>query len=79
MKKSNSIFLLIIMVLLVVVGFLTYYTFYWKDGYTKSTTSMVEFLEILEDAGVEVRSIDNSSSQVIVKQQNKVIMEESNQ
>lgn len=78
MRKSSIIFLVIIIVLSIVLGFMTYYMFYWKEGYLNAANTMVEIMGTLEDAGVEIQNTDGGTSQVIIKQQNKVIMEEKN-
>ncbi len=78
MKRLNIILLIIIIILAIVLGFMTYYMFYWKNGYLNASNTMVEIFETLEDAGVKIQSIDNGPSQVIIKQKNKIIMEETN-
>lgn len=78
MNKLSKIFLIIILLLMIALGIMTYYMFYWREGYLSAANTMVELVGTLEESGVELRSEEDGANKVIIKQPDKVVIETNN-
>ncbi len=78
MNKLSKIFLVIIVILLLTLGLMTYYMFYWRNGYLNAANAMYEHAKLLEDSGVQIISIDDGDPQVHITKSDKVIIEDIN-
>jgi TM2 domain-containing membrane protein YozV len=52
MNKLNKIFLIIIILLIIALGYMTYKMFYFKNGYTNAANKLYEQTKMLEDSGM---------------------------
>ena len=55
MNKLSKIFLAIIIILLIALGIMTYYYFYWRDGYLKVSNDMVKTMEAIHSKGYDIK------------------------
>ena len=76
MNKISKILLVIVIILVIALGIITYYMFYYREGYISAATTMYEHIKTLEDAGVRVETDGEGTSKVILSQDNKVILED---
>ena len=75
MNKIFKVFLCIIIVLLVVVGYLFYKVIYFKNGYLDAANQLYEQGKLLEDSGIEIIRINDGDPEIHIKQVNNVIMD----
>lgn len=60
MNKLNKIFLVIIILLIMALGIMTYYYFYMRNAYLNSANRMVQITELLEENGIGIYSDDTN-------------------
>ena len=75
MKKSSIVLIVIVILLAIALGLMTWYMFYWRNGYLQAATTMYEYVKTLEDAGVSVISNENNETFVVLEDENNVVME----
>ena len=75
MNRMSKILLVIVMIAVIALGIITYYMFYYREGYITAATEIYEHIKTLEDAGVRIETDENGTSKVILSQNNNVIME----
>jgi len=76
MDKTSKIFLCIIILLALVIGYLVYKVNYFKNGYLKAANALCNQTKLLEDSGIEIISENNNPPQIHLKDTNKVIIEQ---
>lgn len=54
MNKLSKIFLVIIILLTIALGIMTYYVFYWRSGYVEAVN---ELIRVIEENGLEGQAI----------------------
>lgn len=66
MSKLDKILLVIIVILAIFLGIMTYYYFYWRDAYLSSAKEMVQMVERLEKIeNEENRNIENVKLEIV--------------
>lgn len=76
MKKSTIILSIIIVILVIAFGLMTYNRFHWQNLYLKLAEAQAKILQFYEDQGVEMRTMEDGTTHVYIKKDNKVIMDE---
>ncbi len=75
MKKSSIVFIVIIIVLVIALGFMTYSRFFWKNANKGSVEALIKINGALENGGVAVLFSQSGDSKVVIREQNNVVLE----
>lgn len=54
MNRLSKIFLFLIIILSIALVIMTYYFFYWREGYLKAANELVKFTDAIHSAGYEI-------------------------
>lgn len=75
MNRTSKIFLFIIILLVIALGYLTYKVIYFKDGYIQAATTLYEQITMLENSGIRFVNTDKGNLEIHIKESNNVIMD----
>lgn len=75
MKKSSIMFIIIIIILVITLGFMTYSRFFWKNANKGTTERLIQLVGGLEKAGVVVLFSQSGDSKVVIREENNVVLE----
>ncbi len=67
MNKLSKILLVIIVLLTIALGVMTYYYFYWRDGALFTSNEMLKMTKAMEKEGYGIKIEDEGETYVMVK------------
>ncbi len=65
MNKLSKILLAIIILLIIALGVMTYYYFYWRDGYLSAVNELMKTNEAIREKGYEIQVEDEGQTYVL--------------
>lgn len=65
MNKLSKVFLGIIILLIIALGIMTYYYFYWRDGYLTAANELVKINEAIRENGYEIQVEDEGQTYIM--------------
>lgn len=67
MNKLSKIFLIIIVLLAIALGIMTYYYFYMREGYLSAAIEMERTIKAINEKGLQIESTDNETIRIVDK------------
>ena len=65
MNRLSKVFLGIIILLIIALGIMTYYYFYWRDGYLTAANELVKINEAIRENGYEIQVEDEGQTYIM--------------
>ena len=65
MNKLSKIFLVLIILLAIFLGIMTYYYFYWREGYLTVSNELMKTTEAIREKGYSIQVEDEGQTYVM--------------